>query len=252
MRYVLDCRGVPDQSGVGGAVTITYHNDLIQGSDEWLKARLGLITASEMKFILTPTLKAANNEKTRAHVYELLAQRITQYVEPSYISDDMLRGKDDEVYARAAYMEHYGDVQDVGFITNSKWGFTLGYSPDGLVGTDGLIECKSRKAKYQIQTIIENVWNDKSETIPDEFMMQCQTGLMVAEREWIDLMSYSNGLPMVVIRVHPIPEIQGAILEAVRKFEDQLSEGMAKYQAAMKSDARLVPTERRIELEMFT
>jgi len=233
-------------------VTITYHNDLIQGSDEWLKARLGLITASEMKFILTPTLKAANNEKTRAHVYELLAQRITQYVEPSYISDDMLRGKDDEVYARAAYMEHYGDVQDVGFITNSKWGFTLGYSPDGLVGTDGLIECKSRKAKYQIQTIIENVWNDKSETIPDEFMMQCQTGLMVAEREWIDLMSYSNGLPMVVIRVHPIPEIQGAILEAVRKFEDQLSEGMAKYQAAMKSDARLVPTERRIELEMFT
>ena len=39
---------------------ITYHNDLIQGSDEWHAARCGRLTASEMKLILTPTLKIAS------------------------------------------------------------------------------------------------------------------------------------------------------------------------------------------------
>ena len=48
-----------------------------------------------MKLILTPTLKVASNDKARAHVYELLAQRITRHVEPHYISDDMLRGRED-------------------------------------------------------------------------------------------------------------------------------------------------------------
>src|SRR3546814_11524267 len=110
-----------------------------------------------MKLIVTPTLKAANNDKTRTHLYELLAQRVTGYVEPHYISDDMLRGMDDEIIARDEYTKHHAPVEQTGFITNDKWGFTIGYSPDGLVGDDGLIECKSRRQKYQVQTIIEHV-----------------------------------------------------------------------------------------------
>ena len=67
---------------------ITYHNDLIQGSDEWHAARCGLLTASEVKLILTPTLKIAANDKTRAHVWELLAQRLTVKA----MSDNLLAG----------------------------------------------------------------------------------------------------------------------------------------------------------------
>ena len=47
-------------------------------------------------------------------MYELLAQRITGYVEPTYIGDDMLRGKEDEVEARIQYEYHYGEVQQMG------------------------------------------------------------------------------------------------------------------------------------------
>src|SRR3546814_1507000 len=64
---------------------------------------------------------------------------------------------DDEIIARDEYTKHHAPVEQTGFITNDKWGFTIGYSPDGLVGDDGLIECKSRRQKYQVQTIIENV-----------------------------------------------------------------------------------------------
>jgi len=221
------------------------HNDLLQGSDEWLQARCGLLTASEMKLILTPTLKIASNDKERAHLYELLAQRVTGYVEPHYISDDMLRGHEDEIAAVDLYAENIAPVTRCGFITNSKWGFTIGYSPDGLVGDDGLLECKSRRQKYQVQTIVE--WASEG-LAPADYLMQCQTGMLVAEREWIDLISYSGGLPMQPMRIHADEVVQTAIVEASSKFEARLAEKLAVYERAI---AGLIPTERRIEQEMF-
>lgn len=233
-------------TGAGGPV---YHANLIQGSDEWLQQRCGLLTASEMKLIVTPgTLKAASNEKERSHLYELLAQRISGYVEPRYVGDAQIRGHDDEIEARAQYEREHGPVEQVGFVTNDRWGFTIGYSPDGLVGDDGQIECKSRCQKYQIQTFVENVGIDRGETIPTDFGVQCQTGLLVTERKWLDFVSYSGGLPTAVIRVHPIPGVQDAILEAASAFEQRIAEKLEIYRRAT---AGLKPTERRIEQEMF-
>jgi YqaJ-like viral recombinase domain len=225
-------------------MTITYHIELIQGSAEWHAARCGLLTASEMKLILTPTLKIASNDKERTHLYELLAQRITHYVEPSYISDDMLRGLNDEVEAASIYADHYAPITQTGFITNDKFGFTIGYSPDALVGDDGLIECKSRKQKYQIETILSN-------EVPQEYVLQMQTGLLVSERRWIDFISYSGGLPMVTIRVFPDPIIQAAIVSAATEFEARLMAKLAAYNAMLKSNAKLIPTERKIIEEMY-
>lgn len=226
---------------------ITYHDDLVQGSDEWLAARCGMLTASEMKLIITPTLKIASNEKEKTHLYELLSQRITGYVEPHYISDDMLRGQADEVYARYLYGEHYAAVTECGFITNDKHGFMLGYSPDALVGEDGLIECKSRRAKYQIETILECVGAD---IIPADYMIQVQTGLIVSERAWCDFISYSGGLPMATVRVFPDAKIQTAILEAAEAFEARLAIRLQQYQDILNSEARLIPTERQVEQEI--
>lgn len=215
-----------------------YHNDLIQGSDEWLAQRCGLITASEMKLILTPTLKVADNDKTRAHVYELLFQRLTKFVEPQYVSDAMLRGQEDEIYARAAYEEHFAPVTEIGFITNDQWGFTIGYSPDGLVGDDGLIECKSRAGKYQVQTIAED-------EVPAEYMLQLQTALLVTGRQWIDFISYSGGLPMFVKRVEPDPLIQGAIIAAATNFEMKVAAKEQEYRSTIATMAKVIETERR-------
>ena len=228
---------------------ITYHDTVEQGSADWLALRCGLLTASEMKLIVTPTLKAASNDKERAHLYELLAQRITGYVEPRYISDDMLRGMEDEIEARLQYAKTYAPVQEVGFITNDKWGFTIGYSPDSLVGDDGLIECKSRNQKHQIRTLVDYV---SADTIDPDYMIQCQTGLLVSERKWIDLVSYCGGLPMATVRVFPKPEIQDAIIDAATAFEKRLAVAKASYDAIIKHSAcRLIPTERKIIQEMI-
>ena len=228
------------------------YRDLIQGSDEWLAARCGLLTASEIKLILTPgTLKQSSNDKERAHLYELLAKRITRYVEPHFVTDDMMRGHEDEIEAKRIYSEHYGVVDsEIGFITNNRWGFTLGYSPDGIVGEDGLIEVKSRRQKYQIQTLIEHTLNG---TAPAEYMLQLQTGLLVTERFWIDFISYSGGLPMTTIRVYPDPKIQAAIIDAAGAFESRLARQLEAFNLASRTGSgyRVIPTERRVVQEMF-
>lgn len=217
---------------------IKYHPDLIQGSEEWHAARCGLLTASEMKLIITPTLKIADNEKEKTHLYELMAQRITQYVEPSYVGDDMLRGMEDEIDARALYHKHYAPVEECGFITNSKFGFTIGGSPDGLVGDGGMLECKSRRQKFQVQTIADGL-------MPSDYLLQVQTMLLISEREWCDFVSYSGGLPMVTIRVFPDMKVQNAIIEATEKFEIRLAARLMVFQDQLASGLRLVPTERR-------
>ena len=228
-------------------MTIKYHNDLIQGSDEWLAARCGLLTASEIRLIITPTLKIADNDKTRAHVWEMAGQRITQFVEPTYIGDEMLRGREDEITARYLYNKHVAPVEEVGFVTNDGFGFTLGYSPDGLVGDDGLIECKSRRQKFQVQAIVE--WY-RDGTAPTDFMLQCQTGLLVTERKWLDLVSYSGGMPMIAMRVHADEKVHAAILEAAAATEAKIATAVADYREGVAA-MDLIETERRIEQEMF-
>lgn len=228
---------------------ITYRPDLAQGSTEWHAARCGLLTASEMRLIITPTLKIASNDKERSHLFELLAQRITRHVEPSYVSDSMLRGMDDEVEAVVQYGKAYAPVRLVGFVTNDKWGFSIGYSPDGLIGDDGQVECKSRSQKYQIQTLCDYVSVD---AIDPDFMIQVQTGLLVTERKWCDLVSYCGGLHMATVRVMPDPVIQEAIVTAAEAFEKRLLDKMRIYESVLASKTkRLIPTERKLIAEMI-
>lgn len=223
---------------------LKLYPDMVQGSEEWIAARCGVLTASEMKLIITPsTLKPAKNDKASAHLYEILAQRITKYVEPRYISEDMLRGTEDELEARELYDRHYASVQEVGFITNDQWGFTLGYSPDALVGDDGMIECKSRRQKFQVETIIYGV-------PAEEHILQIQTGLLITGRKWLDYVSYSGGMPMAVIRVLPDQEVMDAIVEVATDFELLISKRMEQYEKAL-ARKRHIETERRVEKEMF-
>lgn len=226
-------------------MTIKIYDEVVQGSEEWYAVRCGVLTASEMKLIITPkTLAYASNDKERAHLYELAAQRITKFVEPHYVGDDMLRGHDDEIEARALYEKHYAPVRQVGFITNDKFGFSIGYSPDGLIDEDGQIEGKSRKQKFQIEAIV-------TDTMPTEHVIQVQTGLIVSERKWCDYLSYCGGLPMFKKRIYADEALQAAIVAAAMVFEDKMKGLLSKYNDNLSLIAdRLIPTVRRVEAEL--
>lgn len=215
---------------------------LIQGSDSWLEQRRGMVTASVVGQLITPsTVKPASNDKSRALIAQLVAERITGWVDPVFVSDDMLRGVEDEPRAIAKYEEWKEvTVDSVGFMIRDDWGFRVGYSPDGLVGDAGLVEVKSPRAKKHLTTIL-------SGDVPAEHMAQLQTGLLVSGREWIDFVSFCGGMPLYVKRVESDTRWQEAIVAAVAQFEDTAADMVAAYQQATEG---LPPTERVVEMEM--
>lgn len=171
----------------------------------------------------------------------LAAERITGWTDPTYMNDDMLRGIEDEPVARGLYAEHYAPVVETGFMVEDKWGFKLGYSPDGLVGDDGLIEIKSRRQKTQLSTILAG-------HPPIENMAQLQCGLLVSGRKWIDYISYCAGMPLWPKRVFPQPKWFDAIVEAAEVAEKNIIETLRIYGESI---VGLHPTERVVAQEIL-
>jgi hypothetical protein len=217
-------------------------HDAEQGSDEWHALRCGVLTASHVKDIVTPTLKLAANDKTRALANKVAIQRITGFPEETFTTDTMLRGHIDEDVARRIYSEKYDIVTEIGFITNDRLPF-LGYSPDGLVGSDGLIEVKSRAPHLHLASIVENE-ETAGGAVPKEFMAQIQAGLLISGRAWCDFLSFSHGLPMMRVRVFPDENYQAAIAQAAAEFEETVKGIIAVYEDAASQDFDYTPTER--------
>jgi len=205
---------------------LTEYPEIEQGTDEWHDQRRGIVTASVVGQLLTAnTLKPAVNDSSRGLTLTLLAERITGRTEPSYMNDDMMRGVENEPRARDLYSETYAPVRETGFMVRTGVDWTLGYSPDGLVGDDGLIEVKSPRAKTHIKTIL-------ADEVPPQYMAQLQAGLLVSGRDWIDFISYSGGLPMWHKRVLPDERWHEALVEAVRAFEVKAFEMARAYEDA--------------------
>jgi len=176
-------------------------------------------------------------------IMTLAAERITGHVEPVQQSRAMERGTLDEPYARAAYSEHHAPASELGFMVRHYDGFKIGYSPDGLVGEDGLIEIKSRAQKAQLKTVL-------ADEVPTENMAQLQTGLLVSGRAWIDYTSYCGGMKLWTKRVYPDPLWHAAILDAAAKFEETAAAMVSNYLTAT---AGMPDTERidhYLELEL--
>jgi len=217
-------------------MSLKVYENLEQGSDEWLEARRGILTASTVgKLITARTVRPASNDYSRALTMQLVTERISGFVEPVYVTADMQRGQDDEPIARDLYAEKYAPVTEVGFMVRTETDWTLGYSPDGLISDNGLLEIKSRKPRHQVATIL-------SDQVPPYHMAQVQAGLLVTGREWLDYCSYSGGLPMWTKRVYPDPKWHAAIIEAAQEFERTAADMTDKYTAAT---IGLPATERR-------
>lgn len=204
---------------------MTVH-DVIQGTDAWHAARLGTINASIVGKLITPsTLAPANNDTSRATIAGLVAERLTGRRHEHFVTWQMARGLEDEGYARDLYREYRTPVEEVGYITR-EWDFvTIGASPDGLVGEDGLIEIKSRGPDLQVQHVAGGV-------VPREVMPQIQAQLLVTGRSWCDYVSYSQGLALHIVRVQADAGWQAAIYAACETAYAEMSMLMSRYRAA--------------------
>ena len=153
-----------------------------QGSSAWHALRLGIPTASEFGRILTPK-RMDYSAGARAYIAELLAEQILGHPLEMLTSDFMARGTELESQARQWYeLERDVEVEQVAFVTDAEPA-TEGGSPDGLVGTDGLIEVKCLSAKEHMLRLLGEE--------PVATASQVQGLLRVTEREWCDCIAYS-------------------------------------------------------------
>lgn len=180
-----------------------------QGSDEWKLARCGIPTASNFSDIL-----AQGKGLTRAsYMRRLASEIITGEPTESFTNGAMERGKVMEAEARDLYaFVHDAPLQQVGFIRNGG----MGCSPDSLVGDDGGLEIKSQRGDLLIETLLKGEF-------PPEHKAQCQGVLLVAEREWIDLVVYWPKMPLFVKRAYRDEEYLKTLKSAIDVFNADLA-----------------------------
>lgn len=188
-----------------------------QGSDEWHASRAGIVTMSALDALLVNG-RGESGFGAAAFTYmnELIGERFTGKPVVSFSSASTQRGHDDEPVARELYeIETGNSVDSVSIILNHG----CGYSPDGLVGNDGLTEIKSKLPKYQVAILFEN-------EVPKEHEAQIYGGLWCAEREWLDFVSYCEGMPLFIKRVYRDESKIRRIAERVKTFYELLEQRM--------------------------
>lgn len=169
-----------------------FHMNLVQGTPQWMMARLGIPTASQFHRIVTP--KGSPSKSAEKYLFELLAERITGKPTVNIKTSWMDRGHEMEQEA-VDYYEFQKDCETVpvGFVTNSAG--TIGASPDRLVGDNGLLEIKVPSPAVHVGYLL------RSGEAYDDHGTQVQGQIDTSKRDWSDLLSYSPGMPHALIRV---------------------------------------------------
>lgn len=197
--------------------------------------------AAERAKTAPPVIEVARNETSRGVTATLVAERITGQTEETAMTPDMWRGVEREPYARDLYSGHYHHAEQIGFMVRTEDDWELGYSPDGLVGVDGLIEIKCPRAKQHLNTIL-------ADAVPSQYVAQLQAGLLVSGRQWIDYVSYHPGMPLFVKRVTADPAWFEAITAACIQFEENARQIVADYRARVADMPQTEPLDFEIKV----
>lgn len=197
---------------------------MIQGSDEWVKARLGKVTASRVADVIAKT-KTGWGASRKNYLAELVSERLTGLPADQYTNAAMQWGIDQESLARSAYaFFRDAEIEEVGFVDHPRIAMS-GASPDGLVGTDGLLELKCPNTATHIDTIL-------TLAIPDKYIVQMQYQMACTDRAWCDFASFDPRLPeklrLIVRRVERDPA-------RIRELESDVIAFLAELDATMEA-----------------
>jgi len=161
-----------------------------QGSEAWFKARAGVITASKFADAVSTLKNGSPSQASKDYAYRVAVERIYgETTEDTFVTWEMRRGTELEPYARIAYEARTGNLaQESGVVLTDDGLF--GYSTDGLVDDDGLIEIKCPNSARKLVEMWET--GDLS-----EYEHQIQGGMWITGRKWCDFIMYAPQLEPV-------------------------------------------------------
>jgi len=215
-----------------------------QGTPEWLDARAGAITASTFADAIS-LLKRNSGEKkvgdpTDASdrlASDIAIERISgkPYGEPpkTWL---LQRGHDMETVARRRWESRTGLLAEEAGVckTDDDW---FGYSTDGLVDDDGLIEIKCPIDTNKIATMFKT--GDVS-----EYIHQMQGGLWITGRQWCDFIMYVPDLEQVgndlyVKRIHRDDDFIDEMVRQLLRFRSNVMLRESMFRLPFSSNADL-------------
>lgn len=199
---------------------VYLHDELQQGTAEWLAVRAGIPTASAFHKVMAkhgPKGGTSHKEWVQREQYKRILAGEIITGEPH--EDEWKgnrhteRGKEREDEARAFYgVMHEVRPTRIGFVRNGN----CGASPDSFVGDEGGLEIKDAIPHRQIERLQDG-------TLPSEHRWQVIGSLLVCpDREWWDFVSHCRGLPLFEIRIER---------DKVKDELAQLREGIDRFVA---------------------
>lgn len=156
-----------------------------QNTDDWFLLRSGLLTMSKLGTVMAKYGQAFG-DPAKKYAVELAIEQITGVPVPSeFQNSHMNRGHEQEPDARNRYeSENFSNVAQGGFYCDE----TTGYSPDGRVGDEGLLEIKCVIPSIHYATV-------RRKSFDPAYKWQLIGALWLTEREWIDFVSYCPAFP---------------------------------------------------------
>lgn len=175
-------------------------HDIEQRSEAWHEIRLGRVTGTRFKNLVSKPSTASYQDLVR----DIASEIVTGKEDESYVNENMERGMEMEPVAVAEYESIFGvTVMRPGFITPDEdhpyyeW---VGISPDGLLPDGGGLEIKCPLMKTHFEYLTGG-------SLPSEYRHQVQGALFVTGLKYWDFMSYAEGMKPFVIRVYPDEEL---------------------------------------------
>jgi putative phage-type endonuclease len=195
-----------------------------QGTPEWFAQRLGKVTASRVADIMAKT-KTGVAASRGNYLAQLVAERLTGQSADTFKSGAMQHGTETEPQARMVYEAETGQIVTEVAMINHPTIEMSGASPDGFVGTDGLVEIKCPNTSTHIASLMA----DKA---PSGYIPQMQWQMACTGRAWCDFVSFDPRMPddmQLFIKRVPRDEVLIAEYEAeVIKFLAEVQETVDK------------------------
>ena len=185
--------------------------DAPQGSIEWLTARAGRVTASRVADVLDKTAKGLPTAKRTSYLWQVVEESRTGRPATCVVTAAMQWGSETEPFARQAYLEETGyECVETGLIVSDELD-RLAYSPDGLIGSEGLLEIKCPMSTTHYQRLHAGI-------VPDQYKPQMATGMLVTGRSWCDYYDYDPRLPLEdqSLRVRYTREDAADLIETIK------------------------------------
>lgn len=188
-------------------------DDIIQGSEEWLKEKAGIPGASSFGEIVTT--KGEPSKQQQKYLYQLAGESLTGIKIDSYQNAAMQRGVELETEARELFKMINGvEVKQVGLCYRDEQKKYL-CSPDGLMADEGLeIKCPL------IHTHVEYLLTGK---LPTKYIQQVQGSMMITGFKAWHFLSYFPGLPPLMLRIERDKDFIAKLETELDKFTVELA-----------------------------